>query len=803
MRRDRTADPRRGARRRALRRNRGLPAFAARSTWGSSRTRSSAPASTPGSTAARAGRTRPAAPSSRSSAVPSNASPPSASPSTSRSAQVPEAGCGESADVLRACRRSDRGIREYRGAGRPPWTPFCRRSPNVTTRRNRRRRAPRAVEVGADDRRGAVDRRRSGALAAPAARPAGRATTQQIEEEACAKTPNRRALASLERDLRNLAHLASSPCQSWRRLPPGRRRRPGASGSSASAISRRACCAGPRACCASSASCARWPPSARSTSKRRATCSPNGCARSTSSRRADRYGRVFVGSPHQARGRAFKVVFVPGLAERLFPQKLREDPLLLDDEMRAPLAAPACFVQDDRAQDRAAAAAPRRRRGDGSAVAVVSAPRRRRRPPARALVLRARRHARHHRPNPAPRSAAAGRGGGGGAKLDWPAPPRPSEAIDDVEHDLATLRLLIDVPDRARSAGTRTTCSASTPRCGDRCTSDGRGRDRVAAAGRPGARDRRQSSRCSTRSASARARTPCRRCRNSRPVRTSSSCRQSIGSSRTIEPEPLQRLDPLTRGSMFHEVQAAFFRALHAGTAAAADAGGRAARAAGAGDGAQTSPRRLQGAAGAGHRARVARRDCRASAATCACGSASCRSRRPWTPEYFEFSFGLADEGRDERSQRDPVLIDGRFILRGSVDLIETREGSPELRITDHKTGRNRTTPRTVIGGGGDAAAGASTGSPSSRSSARPVREGRLFYCTTAGGFAEHPVPLSDVEPPRRARSARDHRPRHRARASCRRHPPSAPARGATSARSAAPTSRGTSRAKRPSRSAI
>ena len=46
---------------------------------------------------------------------------------------------------------------------------------------------------------------------------------------------------------------------------------------------------------------------------------------------ANRYGRVFVGSPHQARGRSFKVVFVPGLAERLFPQKLREDPLLLDE----------------------------------------------------------------------------------------------------------------------------------------------------------------------------------------------------------------------------------------------------------------------------------------------------------------------------------------------------------------------------------------------------------------------------------------------------------------------------------------
>ncbi len=49
---------------------------------------------------------------------------------------------------------------------------------------------------------------------------------------------------------------------------------------------------------------------------------------------AHRYGRVFVCSPDQLRGRVFRVGFVPGLAERLFPQKLREDPLLLDDLRR-------------------------------------------------------------------------------------------------------------------------------------------------------------------------------------------------------------------------------------------------------------------------------------------------------------------------------------------------------------------------------------------------------------------------------------------------------------------------------------
>src|SRR4030095_1264419 len=44
-----------------------------------------------------------------------------------------------------------------------------------------------------------------------------------------------------------------------------------------------------------------------------------------------RYGRVFVGSPAQVRGRSFRVVFVPGLAERMFPQKPFQDPLLSDD----------------------------------------------------------------------------------------------------------------------------------------------------------------------------------------------------------------------------------------------------------------------------------------------------------------------------------------------------------------------------------------------------------------------------------------------------------------------------------------
>ena len=112
---------------------------------------------------------------------------------------------------------------------------------------------------------------------------------------------------------------------------------------------------------------------------------------------ANRYGRVFVGSPHQARGRAFKVVFVPGLAERLFPQKLREDPLLLD-ELRTDLAGAGLSASRVRSRrSRTPSPAPRDRRCRRTPLHLISAHRNLRSPCPRALVLRARNHACRHR----------------------------------------------------------------------------------------------------------------------------------------------------------------------------------------------------------------------------------------------------------------------------------------------------------------------------------------------------------------------------------------------------------------------
>ena len=45
---------------------------------------------------------------------------------------------------------------------------------------------------------------------------------------------------------------------------------------------------------------------------------------------SQRYGKVFVGPIEAARGLSFDAVFVPGLAEKMFPRKIVEEPILLD-----------------------------------------------------------------------------------------------------------------------------------------------------------------------------------------------------------------------------------------------------------------------------------------------------------------------------------------------------------------------------------------------------------------------------------------------------------------------------------------
>jgi ATP-dependent helicase/nuclease subunit B len=454
-----------------------------------------------------------------------------------------------------------------------------------------------------------------------------------------------------------------------------------------------------------------------------------------------RYGRVFVGSPHQARGRAFRVVFIAGLAERMFPQRPHEDPMLLDREMRIPLDA-GLPLQEDRAKTERLLL--RLAVGAATERLWLSYPRlelaesRPRVPSFYALdVMRA---ITGRIPQPQQLQDAAAIEGGAG--LAWPAPAQPADAIDDLEHDLSVLRQLLHQEPRASVRGhahyllklneaLKRSVVARWSRARSAWTPYD-GITRVTGMTKTMIESQRLSARPYSLSA----------------LQKYSACPYQflLSAIYRLEPqrdiEPLQKLDPLTRGSIFHEAQAVFFRQLQRE--------GRLPLAA------DTIPHALKAidAALAGVATRykdelapaIERvwddeiasigRDLRVWVRRLPNGDG-------WVPTYFEYAFGLRDQdGRDPASVDDPVLVDGRFVLRGSVDLIE-RQGDA-LRITDHKTGKNRTTWKTVIGGGAilqpvlyalavEQALG------------KPVKVGRLFYCTSAGAFTDHQIPLNEA----------------------------------------------------------
>jgi CRISPR/Cas system-associated exonuclease Cas4 (RecB family) len=455
---------------------------------------------------------------------------------------------------------------------------------------------------------------------------------------------------------------------------------------------------------------------------------------------ARRYGRVFVGTPHQARGRQFRVVFVPGLAERVVPQRPREDPLLLDERRHE---------TDERLltqEGRGAAERLLLKIGIGAASErlYLSYPRmdvaetRARVPSFYALdVMRA-----ITGRVPDHRVLAAEAAEEAGANLAWPAPSVADDAIDDLEHDLAVLKPLLESRDGGAVKGHAHYLLGLNEALRRSVISRwARGRaawspaDGLVKAG-PGVAPAIAAHRLTARPYSLSA------------LQRYSTCPYQFLLA-TIhrlepwdEPEPLVRMDPLTRGSLFHRAQAEFYRAMQRRGALPVTS-----------DGVPQAIEVLNGVLDAvadEYAEQLApaiervwkdeiaelRRDLEIWIQRFA-------DQTDWIPEYFEFSFGLNDEGRDPRSLRDPIVVDGRYTLRGSVDLIERHRELDVLRVTDHKTGKNRSNPDLIVGGG-------TTLQPVLYSVALEqglgsrVIEGRLFYCTTVGGFAVHPIPLND-----------------------------------------------------------
>jgi CRISPR/Cas system-associated exonuclease Cas4 (RecB family) len=456
-----------------------------------------------------------------------------------------------------------------------------------------------------------------------------------------------------------------------------------------------------------------------------------------------RYGHVFVASAHQARGRTFRIVFVAGLAERMFPQRPHEDPMLPDGAMRARLDAP-LPLQPDRARAerlllRLAVGAARERVWLSYPRMDVSESRPR--VPSfyvldvmRAITGRIPRHE-------TLREQAAARGG---ASLAWPAPTLASDAIDDLEHDLSVLKQLMDLEPRSPVRGQahyllrlnealRRSVTARWAR-GRSVWSQWDGITRVTGMTRPTLDAQRLTARPYSLSA----------------LQKFAACPYQFLLSAIYrlhppdEIEPLQKLNPLMRGSIFHEAQAELFRELkRAGRlplrpsdlAAALDTLDRVLVRIAAEYAEKLAPAID----------RVWRDEIQDISRDLHVWVRRLAEEDGWVPEYFEYAFGLPhDTGRDPASRAEPVLVADRFLLRGSVDLIERRSDGAARRVTDHKTGRNRTTWKTVIGGGAilqpvlyslavEQALGV------------PIGSGRLSYCTSAGGFVDHEIPINDA----------------------------------------------------------
>jgi CRISPR/Cas system-associated exonuclease Cas4 (RecB family) len=116
-----------------------------------------------------------------------------------------------------------------------------------------------------------------------------------------------------------------------------------------------------------------------------------------------------------------------------------------------------------------------------------------------------------------------------------------------------------------------------------------------------------------------------------------------------------------------------------------------------------------------------------------------------WVPIHFEFGFGFgATKGRDPVSSPEPVRLSDGTLVHGVVDLIERNADGKTLRVTDHKTGRDRVTKGIVVGHG-EYLQPVLYGLAIEQVLKLTVSEGRLFYCTADGGFNEHRIPLDHI----------------------------------------------------------
>lgn len=471
-----------------------------------------------------------------------------------------------------------------------------------------------------------------------------------------------------------------------------------------------------------------------------------------------RYGRVFVGTPGDLRGRSFREVYALGLSERVFPARLREDPLLFEEDRRA--LSPLLPTNDDRAHDERLAL-----------LLVVGAAR------DRVVLSYPRMDAEVARPRvpsfyaldllravtgslPGVDEMIFGAAERGDARLEWPAPRDSDRALDVFERDLSELQALLGRSADARRGRARWLLEEN-PFLASALRTRWRRQDRAffyEADGLVAPNDLVRAELA-------------RRSLKERPYAPSALQHYAacplrffffsvLGLEHREAREEVETLDPITRGELFHDVMAKFLHALRARrtlpipTSAldeslellrllfARESRDVAARIE------PTLPRIFEADRDAvlDDLERVVRDEFIRAA--------------PFTPAYADLAFGLGGQGRphrDPRSVPDPVVLPGGFLLRGAIDSVEVSQNGLELRVTDYKTGKVPAAPTAsdrasafFVTGQGEVlqpilyalAAEALRGPVFNEQ--QTVVASRLFYATKRGAFAEQTVGIDD-----------------------------------------------------------
>jgi len=451
-----------------------------------------------------------------------------------------------------------------------------------------------------------------------------------------------------------------------------------------------------------------------------------------------RFGSVFVGPIDAARGMGFDVVFVPGLAERIFPQKVREDPIVPDAVRRVlgpQLETDSDRVATERLQLQLAVGAARSR-------VVLSYPRldvHEGRPRVPSFYgLEALRAAEGTLPRYEELRRRAERAVE--ARIGWPAPKDAATAIDTTERDLSVLDGLFRsaTPAPRGSARYLTQVNPFLVRAL---------RNRFMRAQRqwtpadglvkpsPEALAALAPHQLAARSFSATALQHFAAC----PYRFFLSA--IVRLSPREEPVEIEELDPLQRGSIVHEVQYGVLTRLQA-------------------KGLPLDEAHLLGALDEIDvvLAEVAKhyKDTFAPAIdrvwedSLESIKADVREwmRRTvqlapqWQPWKFELAFGLGNrDQQDADSRAEPARLSVGVTLRGSIDLVE-RSPNGTLRATDYKTGKARAEAGTVLGGGKTLQPALYALALEQLFDGSKIEGGRLYYCTQAGGFSEVVIPL-------------------------------------------------------------